>query len=60
VQVASQLRRADLGEDAEGETDEVVVVAVEVDADPVGRHHEQLRLLVEELGESWVVAAVPR
>ena len=60
MEVAGELGRADLGEDAEGEGDDVVVVAVEVDADAVGGHHQQLRLLVEELGESCVAGAVPR
>jgi hypothetical protein len=42
VEVASQFRSAYFREDAEGETDDVIVVSVEVDSDSVGGHHEEL------------------
>ena len=42
VEVSGQLGSADLAEHAEDKTDDVVIVAVEVDADTVGGHHEQL------------------
>jgi hypothetical protein len=60
VEVAGQFRRADLREDAEGQRHDIVVVSVEIYPDAVGGHHQQLRLLVEELGESWVRGVVPR
>ena len=52
MQIPCQLRGADLRQHAQGQTDDVVVVAVEVDSDPVGGHHQQFRLFVEELGEA--------
>ena len=60
MEVAGQFWRADLREDAEGERDDIVVVSVEIDADAVGGHHQQLGLLMEKLRESWVRGGVPR
>jgi hypothetical protein len=60
MEVSGQLGRADLREDAEGERDDIVVIAVEVDADAVGGHHEELGFLMEKLCEACVVGAVPR
>jgi hypothetical protein len=54
VQLGGQFGRADLAEHAEGQTDEVVVGVGEVNADTVGGHHEELGLLVEELGEAQI------
>jgi hypothetical protein len=60
VEIPGEFGGAYFGEYAEGEGDDVIVVAVEVDADAVGGHHEEFGLLVEELCESCVVGAVPR
>lgn len=41
MQIPCQLRGADLRKHTEGQTHDVVVVAIEVDSDPVGGHHQQ-------------------
>ena len=60
MEVAGEFGGAYFREDAEGEADDVVVVAVEVDPDPVGGHHQQLRLLVEQLRQSYLIHFIPR
>jgi hypothetical protein len=58
VQFGGELDGADFAEHAQREADEVVVRVREVDADAVGGHHEQLRLLMEELGQSEIADAL--
>ena len=58
MQFGGELDGADFAEHAQREADEVVVRVREVDADAVGGHHEQLRLLVEELGQSQIADAL--
>lgn len=58
VQFGGQLDCADFAQNAESQSDQVVVGVSKVDTDAVGGHHEQLGLLVEELREAEIADAL--
>jgi hypothetical protein len=42
MKVTCKFGGADLRENAEGQADDIVVISIEIDSDPVGGHHEKL------------------
>ena len=40
MEVSSQLGSADFGKHTEGQWDDIIVIAIEIDADAVGGHHQ--------------------
>lgn len=42
MEVSGQLGRANFRKHTEGQGDDIIVIAIEIDADAVGGHHQQL------------------
>jgi hypothetical protein len=60
VKIACEFWGTYFWEDTEGKADDVIVISVEVDPNPVGGHHEELWLFMEELGKSYLIELIPR
>lgn len=60
VKIACEFWGAYFREDTEGKADDVIVISVEIDPDPVGGHHEEFWFLMEELGETYLIELIPK
>ena len=53
MKLFAQLHCANFTKDTKSQANNIRVVALEINPDSVGGHHEKLRFFMEELGEAY-------